>query len=71
MHCPECGNEIMVPSERRITIDRGEVFEAPVPAVECLDCGKMFAAEGVRERMRKLHSDPTLPPPPPDATTVR
>jgi hypothetical protein len=64
MQCPECGNEIMVPSERRITIDRGEVFEAPVPAVECLDCGKMFAADGVRERMRKLHSDPTLPPPP-------
>jgi ribosomal protein S27E len=45
MRCGACGSELLVPSERRITIDRGKVFEAPVPAVECTECGKMFAAE--------------------------
>ena len=63
MQCPECGSDILLPSERRITIDRGEVFEAPVPAVECHDCGKMFAAEDARQQMLRRHSQPTLPPP--------
>ena len=45
MRCPACGSEAVVPSERRITVDRGEVFERPKPAVECPACGKMFAAD--------------------------
>lgn len=71
MQCPECGSDVLVPSERRITIDRGEVFEAPVPAMECVDCGRMFAAEDARERMLKIDNEPTLPPPSPDATPPR
>lgn len=63
MQCPECGNDVLVPSERRITIDRGEVFEVPVPAVECPECGRMFAAEGARERLDQVHNAPTVPPP--------
>jgi PAS domain S-box-containing protein len=43
MLCPECRREALIPSTRRITVDRGRVFEAPVPAVECSECGKMFA----------------------------
>ena len=45
MRCPACGSEATVPSERRITVDRGEVFERPKPAIECHACGKMFAAD--------------------------
>jgi hypothetical protein len=71
MQCPECGSDILMPSERRITIDRGEVFEAPVPAVECHDCGKMFAAEDARKQMLKRHSQPTLPPPADELTPTR
>jgi YgiT-type zinc finger domain-containing protein len=44
MRCAWCKSEV-VPSERRITIDRGKVFEEPLPAVECTACGKMFAPD--------------------------
>ena len=63
MRCPECGGEGLVPSEHRIRIDRGEEFGIPLPAVECPDCGKMFAAEGARERIEQMHSARTDPPP--------
>jgi CheY-like chemotaxis protein/two-component sensor histidine kinase len=58
--CPECRREALVPSARRITVDRGQVFDAPVPAVECTECGKMFA----RGRLPHVHDAPTDPPAP-------
>jgi hypothetical protein len=60
MLCAECGSDALVPSERRITIDRGEVFEAPVPAVQCKECGKMFADP----KVLAAANTPTLAPPP-------
>jgi hypothetical protein len=64
MRCPECGRDVLVPSERRITIDRGQVFDVPVPAVECPDCGKMFADEVAREQLERMRNAPTWPPDP-------
>jgi len=43
MRCPWCDSDVVVPSERHITIDRGKVFDAPVPATECTACGRIFA----------------------------
>jgi YgiT-type zinc finger domain-containing protein len=57
MRCPWCESEVVLPSERKITVDRGRVFEAPVPAIECTACGKMFAPD----------STPSKPPKKPDA----
>ena len=49
----ECGNDRLVPSERRITIDRGVVFERPMPAVQCDVCGKMFVEDEARQLLLK------------------
>ena len=64
MQCPECGSQVLVPSERRVRVDRGDGLNMPLAAVECPDCGKMFVAEGAREELERVHSAPTDPPPP-------
>jgi ribosomal protein S27E len=66
MKCPECGNSALVQSCRRIRVDRGEIFDIPIPAIECPDCGRAFADEGAGESVAELHSAPTEPPPAPE-----
>ena len=65
MNCPECGGGVLVQSCRRIRVDRGEVFDIPIPAVECPDCGKAFVDESARESVDDLRAAPTEPPPAP------
>jgi hypothetical protein len=43
------------PSDRRITVDRGEVYEQPLRAVECSGCGALFADDEERARVLARH----------------
>lgn len=70
MRCAECGSDSLRPSERRITIDRGHVYDMPVPAVQCDVCGRMFADEAARARALQVRDTPTEPPADERAVTV-
>ena len=61
MRCVACGNERITPSERRIQVDRGEVFEQPVRAVQCEACGYLCADD--EERARALRVNREVEPP--------
>jgi uncharacterized protein with PIN domain len=51
--CEECGCERLAPSERKIKVTRtGGMYRAPVEAVQCDDCGRMFPADPDWEAMR-------------------
>jgi PAS domain S-box-containing protein len=63
LQCPGCGHGTLVPTSRRITVDRGEVYEVPVPAAECSSCGKMFAADAAHERLTHSQRTPRDPLP--------
>jgi YgiT-type zinc finger domain-containing protein len=64
VRCIECGNEGVRPSERRLQIDRGRVFEIPMPAVECEVCGRAYVDDRDAARRLELASSATLAPPP-------
>jgi hypothetical protein len=58
-HCPQCGCDRLVVRGHKLVLDpRGVVFPSPVPALDCDDCGRLYAVDEIWDRRLELGSKP-------------
>lgn len=57
--CPQCGCDRLTARGHKLVLDpRGVVFPNPVAALDCDDCGRLYALDEIWNRRRELGSTP-------------
>jgi hypothetical protein len=57
--CPQCGCDRLMARGHRLVLDpRGVVFPKPVAALDCDDCGRLYAVDEIWNRRLELGSTP-------------
>src|SRR5690349_13286716 len=57
--CPQCGCERLTARGHKLVLDaRGIVFPTPVAALDCDDCGRLYAVDDIWNRRDELGAKP-------------
>jgi hypothetical protein len=57
--CPHCGCDRLTARGHKLVLDaRGVVFPSPVAALDCDDCGRLYAVDEIWNRRLELGSTP-------------
>lgn len=57
--CPQCGCRALTARGHKLVLDpRGVVFPEPVPALDCNDCGRLYAVNEIWKRRLELGATP-------------